>query len=641
MTVRLRHSLRALRPSTLALACTALLLGSELSPPRAQAEPGSRDPSDQQGKPVGRADVGQWGTYPRAQTDIRWESVLAGGEFAQPVWPGAEGLLGTGLPHWETLAGQPKRVTSSDANSPAELQLAAGAAVRQPVAAYVPLARAFRLTGRVRGSAEVVLVEDSGTRTRFKVPGGLVERPLEIDGQAWAKRLGRDPLPRFEVELHGGSEGAAFHSLAVHVGLPQAEPDAMRAEVVATLDAIVRQWSERGLDDYGSRSSTFCTQRFDVVTGAPVDRPSHGSVHVLFETLLEATTVEPQPAWTALLEAHIDDLLELGIHPDTGLPRLWEAEQDAPLDRRPVEIARTLRFLLSVAERGPQNQREACLAAAKRMGEAVLEYGLLPTGEVAATYRPEDGQPTAAVSRLRRLDVPAELVRLSAMTGDERFSDAARRALSAFEFLHLWAGSWNSIDPGFDDDFGHFGARSATMGLAAPDEPYFARLGFTGADYYLPRWKQAVTHGGFVAADQTRSWRVLADLARLDRARLPEVGQALDLALRAHFTGEQTADGSWVDVSHHRFDPKLKLEVGDLPGPPANLLRGLALCGRPELGFEQDRLDALFLAVLRSTIDTYGRPYGLLPTLPESQGANPSGASLRIASELAEWLLHR
>jgi hypothetical protein len=178
------------------------------------------------------------------------------------------------------------------------------------------------------------------------------------------------------------------------------------------------------------------------------------------------------------------------------------------------------------------------------------------------------------------------------------------------------------------------------MGLAAQDDPYFARLALTGADYYLPIWERTLRFGGFVAADQTRSWRVLADCVRLEPERLPRVRAALELAIDAHFKGEQTTDGSWVDVSHQRFDPKLKLEVGDLPGPPANLLRGLALCRRTDLGLDREFLDARFLTVLRSTIEAYGRDHGLLPTLPEARGANPSGASLRVASELAEWLLH-
>ena len=582
-----------------------------------------------------------WERVERAPTRMQPVSLLNGGDFEEPGWAGGR-LLGSSVPHWRSLddGGLSAEVQRDPNGDGRVLVFTRPGALSQPIALDPASGASASVAGRARGPISVRWTDGSGDTAEWALPGGNGWSSFDFDAEDFAAQVGHAPRPRFVLEIVGRGAGAAVDDLQFAGELPHVDPADLRAEVRGTLDAILLQWARSGLDNYGPRSTTFCTQRFDVVTGAGVDRPYQGSVHVLFETLLEACSVTDEPAWEALLNAHIEDLLELGIHPESGLPRLWDAEADEPLDRRSIEIARTLRFLLAVADRGPEGQRERALAAAVRMGEAVLEHGRLPTGEVAASYRPEDGQPATNVSRLRRLDVPAELVVLSERTGDARFAQAAKEALSAFEFLHHWAGTWNSIDPGFDDDYGHFGARSATMGLAAPDDPYFARLALTGADYFLPTWEKTLRFGGFVAADQTRSWRVLADCVRLEPERLPQVRDALELAIDAHFKGEQTTDGSWVDVSHQRFDPKLKLEVGDLPGPPANLLRGLALCRRTDLGIDRDFLNARFLTVLRSTIEAYGRDYGLRPTLPEARGANPSGASLRIASELAEWLLH-
>jgi hypothetical protein len=108
--------------------------------------------------------------------------------------------------------------------------------------------------------------------------------------------------------------------------------------------------------------------------------------------------------------------------------------------------------------------------------------------------------------------------------------------------------------------------------------------------------------------------------------------------VRAHIQGEMDFGGNWVGVSHHRWEPRFGLEVGDVPGAPVNLLHGLALVAQPGLGQDTRELRALFAAVLRTTLRTYGREYVLLGSRVEAEGVNPGGAEIRMMPALVLML---
>lgn len=572
------------------------------------------------------------------QAPVLEVSVLDGGDFELAAFPQAQTKLGTGIAFWRAPGGGARRVPQPGGGH--ALELAPGASLTQPFFAVPAALGSLRVTGRARGEINLGLVSDSGVRSQtisIDEPGGAWQTfeysLLDLFGSPEAI-----PKPRFVLQISAGESGGQVDDLDVRLELPLPEPSERRAEVVARAREIFDLWMERGLDREGPIETAFCTRNFDVGNGEPSQARAPGCSHVLFEALLMGYEHLGDPRYQALLEAHTRDLIEHGLHPETKLPRYFNGATDEGYDGQDVEIARTLRFLIGVAEDGPAAVKEQALEAAIRIGEAVLEHGQLASGEVAGSFVPGTAQASAKLPSLRRLDVPAELVMLSRLTGDMRFATAARRALSTYEFLHLWAGSWDAIDPAFDDEFGHIGARSVRMAAAFPEDPLWARLAESALTHFDGIWEQTLRHGGFVAADQVRGWRVLGDLARVRPEHAPRIGELLHLAARAHLRGEQNSIGAWVDVSHHRFDPKLKLEVGDVPGPPANLLEGLALCRRPELGLDPDWVDAHFLAVLRSTFDAYGAPFGLVPSLPAPEGFVPSGASLRMLVALVEWL---
>ncbi len=564
-------------------------------------------------------------------------SVLDGGDFELPEFPEAAARLGTGIPFWYARDGGVRLVEEGEEGH--VLELTPSASLTQPFFAVTPTLDTLRVVGRARGGVVVGIEGNRGVRSNPIAVGGaagewqsfeLSLADLFGEGQAI-------PAPRFVLVVLGGEAGGQVDDLDVRIELPLPDPAARRAEIVARAEEILDLWMDRGLDREGPLETAFCTRGFDVRTGELSQNRAPGCTHVLFEALLIGHE-HLETRYVELLEEHTRDLIRYGLHPETHLPRYFDGATDEGYDGKDVEIARTFRFLLEVAERGPEGVRGEALAAAMQMGETVLEFGQLASGEVAGSFIPGTARASAKLAGLRRLDVPAELVVLSALTGDERFASAARRALSTYEYLHLWAGSWDAIDPAFDDEFGHIGARSVRMAQAFPEEPLWSRLAETALEHFDPIWEQTLRHGGFVAADQVRGWRVLSDLARVRPEHAGRISELLHLAARAHLRGEQNPIGAWVDVSHHRFDPKLKLEVGDVPGPPANLLEGLALCRRAELGLDPDWIDAHFLAVLRSTSEAYGAPFGLVPSLPPPDGFVPSGASLRLLVALMEWL---
>ncbi|MEO0652888.1 MAG: hypothetical protein AAFZ65_19595, partial [Planctomycetota bacterium] len=376
-------------------------------------------------------------------------------------------------------------------------------------------------------------------------------------------------------------------------------------------------------------------------TGERVGRPARRvTYHPLFGQLLDAWAAAPRADWEAALEAYLVDFLELGLHPETGLPRFYDPIADEPLDDEPIEIRVHFEFLLDAAEFGPEATREACRAAALRIGEQVLASGVLPDGGICPRYRPSDGEAQPGTVPIRRLDVPAALARLGALAGDERFRGAAVEAVRELAYDHYWPGTWDRIDPGFDDNFGHYGERATAMWAAWPEEAAFAQLARSGIERYLPLWRDALRFGGNIAADQVRCWRIAVELAHLDPTLAPRVAECLDDAVWVHFTGEQSPGGDWIDVTVVGHDPQ-RLPVGDTAGVPQNLLEGLAVATDEALGLDARDLRARFTAVMRTTLQSFGGAHGLIATTRRAQGvgsANPALGSLRFHPGLIEML---
>jgi hypothetical protein len=570
---------------------------------------------------------------PAAEPVLAWPAIDNGAfDAAPPAAADAGGVRR--IPWWRSARG-------AEQLEGGRLRTAAGEWAEQPVAAYAPLARGLAIRGRAGGAGRIVVTDGSGARATFDAGGDARDgAPFRVSGEQLDAALGHAPLPRLVLRLEPTAGGSAWwDDVAVDVPLPCPGEDALRAEVAAQLDLIFTTWEQRALDDLGPRRTAFVARSFDVVTGAPLGVVSPAPVFFpLQQSLLDACAAADRPAWRALLERYLDDVFALGLHPRTGLPCWWDPREDRPVDDRPVEIALPLGFLIDVAHEGPERFRERARDAARRIGDLVLAQGLLPDGNVAASYLPRDGTPNLDVSQLRRLDVPCQLARLARLVGDARYLRAAREALATLEFAHYWAGSWDGIDPAFDDEFGHYGARAATIALALPQEALFRRFALEGLGHFLPLWRDALRLGGNLAADQVRCWRVASDLAAVEPALKDEVGPLLRLAVRAHVRGEQYGNGAWGDVTIYDFGPRTVLQVGDYPGTPQNLLNGLAAVYSERVGLRTDEVRALYTAVLRSSVVEYGRPYGFLLGRGETRGGTHAGGSLRVLLGLTTML---
>jgi hypothetical protein len=385
-------------------------------------------------------------------------------------------------------------------------------------------------------------------------------------------------------------------------------------------DAAFQQWFARGIDRKGTRVSALLTTRFDAITGEELVVTASG-LHPVYESLLLACSLSQVPAWDAGLEAYLRDFFELCFHPQSGMPREWDGELDLPQDSKPIEVARYLAFLLDLSERGPPRFRTRALAQARSMAATILARGLLPDGGVAVKYIPADGTPSEETPQLRRLDVAAQLARLSRLDDDPRLLRAARGALDLLEFTHYWGGTWSSIDPDFDDSFGNWGARATQMLVAAPDEPSFRHFTSRGFAHFAPLWKDALRFGGSIAADQTRCWEFLLRNAQFDAPMRAELTPLLHAAVRAHFRSEQYDNGAWGDMTFAQYSP-VSLNVGDFSGYPSNLVWGLACMYRRGSPLRDELTRALFTAVLRSSKQHYARPFGWLLTREQSKGAN-------------------
>jgi len=518
-----------------------------------------------------------------------------------------------------------------------------GARAWQPVAAYAPLVSGLVVRGRMSGTGAIALVSDEHRVGRVPLHSHAGKSiTFEIPVADFAASAGAPLSPRFALELSGDGhatdgEPARWTALEVLVPLPCPSEKELRREILERLHEAFDPWLERTLDREGPRATALLPHVFDAVTGERLSS-SPASLHPIVEWLARAVVCEGSPAWSDALARWLDDYLALCIHPATGLPRFWDCAIDQPLDDRSVEVAAHLQLLLDIAEHGPRELREKARGAAKRMGEAVLETGVLPDGGVAPIYRPSDGAVSTSAALLRRLDVPAKLARWSALTGDPRGTAAAHAALAALEYTHSWSGTWRRIDPGFDDDLGHYGARGVVMLQAAPDDALIRRFVLDAFEHFAPLWLDSSRCGGSVAADEVRDWELLAALAAIQPDLAPRLGPLAASAVRAHFKGEQYGNGAWGDVTFVDFDPQIDLVVGDLPGLPANLLKGLAVAYARYPSLRTDETRAMYAAVLRATASAYRQPFGYLSTVHPVPGHNPATGSLRLAPGLVIML---
>ena len=487
---------------------------------------------------------------------------------------------------------------------------------------------------------EIAIVDGSRTRAeRVLVSPDGAPLAFEITGKELCALAGRTLVPRLSLELSARTpdERAAWSALEVLVPLPCPSESELAREVEARLHDALDPWIERGLDREGPRTTGLAAHVFDAVDGSRLGTYP-AALHPLFELLLLACEVSDDARWHATLEQFASDYMELCINPTTGLPRQWDTESDEPLDDRTLEVAAHLRFLLDLVEHGPVKLRERADLAARKMAETVLAKGVMPDGELVPIYLPLDGTPSSDARPLRRLDLPAQIARVGRRTKDPRFRLAAEAALAALEYTHYWPGDWHMVDPGFDDDFGHYGARAVAMLGAFPDDKVFRRFAVGGFEHYAPLWRDATRFGGSIAADQVRTWDLLAELAGLDEGVAKRLSELFVRAVRSHAKGEQYGDGSFGDVTFFAFEPQVDLLDGDLPGLPANLLRGLAIVYEERFGLRTKEIRAMYTAVLRSTVAAYRRPFGFLSTQREVRGQNDATGSLRLASGLLRML---
>ncbi len=580
---------------------------------------------------------------PIPQEPVRSFDLLDNGDFTEAP-PRQRDERGTQrIPWWRASGGTLQ--LEERAGRPC-LRTADGEYAEQPVPLYAPLASGLLIRGAVGGRGRLSIRDGGGGEVQLAVGDGEADFvPFECSGAQLAEALGRAPLPRLTLRLAAGESSTAhWRDLEVLVPLPCPEPEALRAEVVEELRWILELWRTHAGDSEGE-PTTFLAHTFDVLTGEAL-RPMPGGHNTYTDLLVAAAAAAPQvPEWRERAELATRDVLERAVHPVTGLPRTWDCALDRPRDEAFAEVGQHLGFLLEVAEGGPPPLRERALELARRGADTILARGVSPDGEVSAKYRPRDGTPNPGFGALRRLDVPAQLVRLARLAGDEGapYLDAAREAVGCFEYTHRWAGNWREIDPAFDDEYGHYGARAVAMWADAPGEETFRRLALGGFEHFAPLWRDALRLGGNVAADQVRCWEILLAVAEEEPALAPRIASLISAALRSHVKGQQYDGGAWGDVTVFHFDPQADLQVGDTFGPPQNLLVGLAVAYDPLLteaagGPDREKVRALFTAVLRSTREVYRRPHGYLSSRREMVGINECAGSMRVAVGLVKML---
>jgi hypothetical protein len=520
----------------------------------------------------------------------------------------------------------------------------------QPIAAYGPMVSGLRVSGRVLGRGSLVLIDGKGREVVSSIGSAQADGWKEFSWEASAKA---DLQPRlvFGVGPAGDAE-VRFDDLEVSVVLPAPTEAQLEAELATLIPELLWTWHRGTRDSYGPRETTLWAGGLDgdsgQLSGVP---PARVGLHPMHGLLVSAVHLGLGGAELRdLCIASARDFMELCIHPGTGLPRRWAVGTDQPVDDEMLEAAAYLGYLLDLVQKGPIEVRVEALTKATEMGRALHKATVLPDGNVAALVRPSNGEISTSTVHLRRLDLPSRFARLGAIlqarnTEPELRADliaAAKDAVLEVEFANYWPGTWSTIDPGFDDSYGHIGARSMAMLKALPGEPMLGRLAFSGYDRYAPLWRDAMSLGGNIAADQVRCWRVLAELVTLQPERKTdsgtslqaEVSELLAMAVRSHYKGEQSAAGHWLDVTVVGFDPATNLPVGDTAGIPQNLLDGLGAAYRSELGLRTAEHRALFATVLASTRESYAAKFGLVGSAPGTSSAGRGGGKSAVGTLL-------
>ena len=575
-----------------------------------------------------------------AREDVLLMQLLDNPNFSEPLSDEVAGER-VEVPWWRTTKGAEQLVTRElpDGTKEKWLWVSQGVSAEQPLAAYGPTAGGIVITARVSGTGRLVIEDGAGREhvEGFAIPVGE-ELELSIGPLSELSAFQEGVRPRLTVRLASTKQSTAyFESVRADVPLPAPSAEELRAEVLALLEQVISLWAERGLDREGPRATGFACNRWDVITGERL-QTQRGRAHPLFSLIGDALTVEEREDWRELYDAYLSDWLELCFDDESGLPRTWMPIEDEAFAPASVEMAGVMQLLVEIMEAGREPFATRARARASAIAELVRDRGTLPDGNVAAGYSGEEGVPMLNYIPLRRLGLPAELVRYGELVGDEAYLAIARGALATMEFTHSWPGTWQRIDPGWDDRYGHYGQHAVKMWKAAPRERSFQSFALDGWRFFAPLWRDSLRLGGFIAADQVRCWMILKDIVALEEQERPLVQERLRAAVRSHFKGEQYETGAWGDVTIFQFDPKTNLEIGDLPGVPFNLLVGLATLYGEDLGHTDEELRALFASVMRSSVEHYRRDYGYLVTRTQSASANPCGGSIRLGVALAEML---
>lgn len=534
---------------------------------------------------------------------------------------------------WEGLSGGPQVRDGALVMRPGGADL-----LTQPVAVFAPFASELRITGRVLGEGVLVVIDGKGHEVAHAVGRASAESWQSF---VWQPGKESELQPRIVFGVGAGGPGEVlFDDLVVEVGLPSKTEAQLAAELAVEIPRLLQAWHNGARDTYGPRETTLWVGLVDAETGGLLGTPApRVGLHPMHGQLVDAAHLSlGGKELRDLCIASARDFMELCIHPRTALPRRWDPVNDVPADNEPLEVGAYLGYLLDLIERGPAEVQEQAFDVSVAMGRALLNATVLPDGNVAALVRPADGWSSTSTVHLRRLDLPAPFARLAGLLQARRVEpelgaaliQASKDAVLEVEFANYWPGKWDSIDPGFDDSYGHIGARSSTMLAALPSEPMLGRLAFSGYDRFAPLWRDALRFGGNIAADQVRCWRIFAELAELQPdhktkrgTRLQdEVAGLIAMAVRSHLKGEQAAGGHWLDVTIVGFDPATNLPVGDTEGMPQNLLEGLGAVYRKELGLRTDGHRAIFSAVLGSTQKAYAANFGYVGAAP---GAVKSG----------------
>lgn len=517
-----------------------------------------------------------------------------------------------------------------------------GPGIEQPVAAYEPTLGGLIVRGEVRGAGRIEWVGAGGASAGLDV-GSQDGTPQRFEWSA--EDIPSEVLrPRLTLRLSSRAEEPAhWTALEALVPLPGPSEGELREALIRDLDEIFGLYDKHGVDRAGSKETRFITNVFDALSGEALVSIS-GSISQVNESLLLACSVHDDAEWSRQLEGYLTDLFALGFHAETGLPCDWDPHEDRQLEDKPVEIARLVKFLLDVHEYGPPAFRARAREQAVKIAETVLDQRL-PDGRIAVKYVPKDGSPRLDVPSIRQLNVAALLARIGAITGKDEFLEAALGAIAEIEYTLFWGGTWDAIDPDFDDSFGNYGAGALEMAAAYPDQPVFRRFLLRGAEHFHPLWRRSLAFGGSTAADQIRCWKIYGRYADLEGAKIPAaaIDETLRAAVRVHFKGQQYDNGAWGDITVVGHDPEAGLNVGDFSGAPQNLVEGLAWAyGRLKRDNMPTReLRAMYAAVLDSSRTMYRRKFGWLATRSEqTSGANYAIGEQRMLPGMVDMLVH-